>query len=333
MPSDFTASSPDATKATLSGQPIQPLLDGSCYAHAAASAYIIICARIHGLQRELPSYEACVAIADYNHGKGGHVFQSILLLEKQFDCGVLCVNSCEPPEIPEVFRISVVVSMWTSSEGWTMVNNGELLDRPSGPIDGGHAVLVESYDLEKRWFLGKNSWAGQSGSHDRFKFRFHALHNFFLTKICFTPESISGKTANTYHPQLVRFKGVLNDCEIDCAYMDEVTAKYDSEFFCEPCKSQPPPLNWIGYEMNQYLAIKTNIHICVRTLVNTFVEISIYGSDTVRVVKQKISHAIGVMPKEFDLSFQGRILQDGPRIQLYKVVDGSTLLMVAKCYG
>jgi hypothetical protein len=232
-------------------------IGGSCYAHAAASAYINTCARIFGLNRRVPTYNEAVEVADYNHGYGGDVAESIRRLEEQFDCGVRCEKSYENPNISDVFRISVVVSFATSSRGWEMVAKGALLSRAPGEEDDDwHAVLEENFDLENDWGIGKNSWGHKNGTCERFKFRFEAFHDFEVVKVFFTLASITGKTNNTYRSQMERFKGVLDGKPIDCAYMDEVTAYYDSEFLCEECPSRSPPLNWIGYEMEQYIKIK-----------------------------------------------------------------------------
>jgi hypothetical protein len=80
---------------------------------------------------------------------------------------------------------------------------------------------------------------------------------FYVVKVFFTLDSIRGKTTGEFRPMLRRFKGELEGHAIDRAYMDEVTAKYDSEFICEPAgDSHPPHLNWVGYELNQWIAIK-----------------------------------------------------------------------------
>jgi hypothetical protein len=195
-------------------------------------------------------------VADHNHGNGGSVSNSIQLLEERFDCGVLCTQSYDPAEIVEILRLSVILSSTTSEQGWQMISESALLEHPPRFSDGWHSVLVESFDLENDWAIGKNSWGHENGTNERFTFRFEALHAFRVTKVFFTTDSIVGKTLGVYHPRMERFKGFLDGRAIDCAYMDEETAKYDSEFICEPCPGRPPPLNWIGYEMNQYIAIK-----------------------------------------------------------------------------
>jgi hypothetical protein len=208
------------------------------------------------LYRSIPSYTDCLQIADYNHGNGGFPEKSIRKLEKRFKCGVHYETSCGKPEISDIFRLSVIVSFTTSENGWEAIARGELLHRPPGNPDGWHSTLVEAYDLDKDYSIGKNSWGHKAGTQERFKFRFEAFHDFDIVKVFFTMNTIIGKTLRPFVPRMVRFNGFLDGRPIACAYMDADTAKYDSEFICEVDHSRSPPLNWIGYEQDRYISIK-----------------------------------------------------------------------------
>ena len=63
-------------------------IKGSCYAHAATSAYLNTAIRIYG-HKPLPSFAECYRVAAYHGGEGGEPDVCIRLLEKEFHLGVL----------------------------------------------------------------------------------------------------------------------------------------------------------------------------------------------------------------------------------------------------
>jgi hypothetical protein len=188
-------------------------LTGSCYAHAASSAYINTCARIFGVKC-VPNYDECFEIADYNHGDGGIPEKSIQLLEDHFKCGVRCESSKEKPFISDILKLSVIVSFTTSETSWENLAEGNLMEKPSGPPDDWHATLVEGYDLAKDCSIGKNSW-GDKTAKPRFNFRFDAFHDFSILKVFYTLNSISGRTTQIYQPHMEKFIGELDGETID----------------------------------------------------------------------------------------------------------------------
>lgn len=56
-------------------------IGGTCYSHAAASAYINTCARIYGCKP--PSFESALKVAKYKEG-GGDPIESLKLMENKF---------------------------------------------------------------------------------------------------------------------------------------------------------------------------------------------------------------------------------------------------------
>jgi hypothetical protein len=244
-----------------------PQVGGSCYAHAAAIAYLNTHKRIAGSNRRAPSYAEALEVADYTHGHGGDPKEAIRRLEAAFDCGVLCsassANSTEE-RFTDIFQISVIVHFRTSQAGYENVAAGQLLTHPGGEVAGpGHAVLVESCDLETELCTAVNSWGHEDGTQERFDFRFEAFHSYNITNVYFTLDSIAGKTDGLFVPQKIRFRGKLHGEDIDCAYMDEYTADYDSEFYSrEPVPLQGTRLELLefplrlGYETRQYVRIK-----------------------------------------------------------------------------
>jgi hypothetical protein len=89
----------------------------SCYAHAAASAYINTCNRIYGLTPRIPSHDECVAVADYNHGTGGYPERWSALLEEQFGCGIRSEVFRTKPTINDIFALLIIASLKTNRAG------------------------------------------------------------------------------------------------------------------------------------------------------------------------------------------------------------------------
>jgi hypothetical protein len=135
--------------------------------------------------------------------------------------------------------------------------NGSLMERPPGIPDRRHAVLAEGYDFAEDCIWAKNSWGHEREAKERFKCRFSAIHEWRHVLVFSTSVSIIGKTLHPYKPNMRRFDGLLGGEPIQCAYMDEQTARYETGFICERVDSRPPPLNWIGFDLDQYIAIKS----------------------------------------------------------------------------
>jgi hypothetical protein len=231
---------------------------GSCYAHAATSAYINTCARIYGLIPPIPSYDECIAIADYSHGNGGRPEESIRLLEERFQCGI-CSEVCTgKPSIRDLITLSIIADFTTSPAGWKNIGQGHLMDRAPGVAKGWHAVLAEAYELIEDYGEGKNSWGHANGTKERFKFRWEAFHDYKYIKVFWTLNSIRGKTQGIYQPRLERFIGELDGRPIDCAYMDEQASEFEQNFVCRLDPTRSPPLNFFGYDLDQYIQIKLN---------------------------------------------------------------------------
>lgn len=85
---------------------------GTCYAHAASSAYINTILRIYG-SNPPPTFSECFKIACYNGPNGGNPYKSIKLLEKRFNYGILC-DSVDSLSIRESMTISAIVVFSTS---------------------------------------------------------------------------------------------------------------------------------------------------------------------------------------------------------------------------
>jgi hypothetical protein len=160
------------------------------------------------------------------------------------------------PNIRDIFTLSIIANFTTSEAGWTNIKHGQLMESAPGDANGWHATLAEAYDLNEDCTWAKNSWGHEAGTQERFKFRWEAFHNYNYIKVFWTLNSIRGKTRGIYQPRMERFVGRLEGRPIDCAYMDEQTSRYEQDFICEPDPTRPPPLNMIGYDLNQYIRLR-----------------------------------------------------------------------------
>ena len=237
---------------------------GNCFVYAAVEAYLNTAIRIYG-HRKLPSFSECYKIADYNHGKSGQPDHAIHLLEEHFHLGILCKKTMKRPTIREILTLSIIISFTTSKQGYRAIANGSLTEFPGGPTDGWHATLLEGYDLDQDLCICKNSWgkfdeAHQNGAHERFDLDIGALHDFEIVKVYWTLNSIQGKTIQPYKENMEKFKGELKGKTIDCAWMDEVTACYNTDYVAEfhPGPEEMGPLNYLGYDIDQWISITLN---------------------------------------------------------------------------
>lgn len=230
---------------------------GTCYAYAACSAYINTIIRIYG-SRPPPSFKECFEIARYDGGNGGNPAKSIRLLEEHFHYGVICSEE-EKVTIRDILTISVICSFGTSQDGWESVARGQLLEKANGErTQDSHAALVEGYDFNNDHMICKNSWGGKT-ARPRFDFIPEAAHYCSFTKVYFTLDSIKGKTNLEFHPRMEIFIKHEDGKKIKCAWMDETTAIYSSEYLCEYHQEKEGPLNYLGYDVDQFIKINSNL--------------------------------------------------------------------------
>ncbi|KAK8887457.1 hypothetical protein M9Y10_038502 [Tritrichomonas musculus] len=233
-------------------------IGGTCYAYAATSAYINTVMRIYGA-KEAPSFGECFAIANYNGSDGGYSKISLEKLENHFHYGI-CADKVNRTTIYNVLKISVVVSFSTSKQGWINVGKGELLTKPDGPADGRHAAVVEGYDFDKRCLICKNSW-GDKTAKPRFYLKVSATHDHYFVHTYFTLNSIAGLTKMNYVPRISRCITNLNGFLINSAWMDQNTAIYESDFISEKHNDKSGPLNFLGYDLQEWIYIQLNPNV------------------------------------------------------------------------
>lgn len=243
-------------------------IGGTCYSHAAASAYINTCARIYGCNP--PSFESALEIAKYS-GNGGNQCQSLKLMERRFQRGVCWDSRSGVPSIRDIMMTSVIISFGTTKEGYWKIQAGSLLEKPIGKVSGYHACLVESYDFETGCLVLKNSWGKTESTSDRFVTRWNCLHKPTYTHVYFTLNSIKGKgypypnfrlsRVFSFPPNGVVFNSGDPTPKLKCAFMDELSANYTTSWWCFPVKNSPyekEGLTYIGFLVESW--IRYSIH-------------------------------------------------------------------------
>lgn len=73
-----------------------------------------------------------------------------------------------------------------------------------------------------------------------------------------------------------KFIGQMNRIPINCAWMDEDTAIYSSDYVCEPIDEKVGPYNYIGYKIEEWISIKLwPLDLCLRRypLTNKFLSL------------------------------------------------------------
>lgn len=178
------------------------------------------------------------------------------MLEEYFNLGVR-FDVLSALSIRDSMMQSAIVCFSTSENGWKQVKKGEFLEFPSGLANGSHSSLVEGYDLDKNCYICKNSWGGKT-AEPRFDFTESAPHNCWFIRVYFTPESIVGKTSKFFTLKIKKFGGSLNGIDIDCAWMDKITANYCDDYVCELKRKKHGQYKYIGYNVNQWISINLN---------------------------------------------------------------------------
>ena len=116
---------------------------GTCYVHAAVSAYINTISRIKNPRRPIPPVSECYKVAYYQGDTGGDPAISIQRMEQKFQFGIKWEKTKELPSIRDACIISIILSFTTSEEGYQAIGRGSLTKRPNGNAEGWHAVLIE----------------------------------------------------------------------------------------------------------------------------------------------------------------------------------------------
>jgi hypothetical protein len=184
----------------------------------------------------VPTYEAAVALLkDHFAGTSPAISEAITCLEDHYHCGVCWGDATEVPELAEFWRMSTIVSFATSDPaGWAAFGGGDLRERPPGEVSPGrHVFLVARFDFSRGCHVANNSWGRQFGQCGEVLFQFEALHEFVITKVFFTTDSIQGKTHAGYEEVINRFPGTLYGMPIDCAHVNLMAAMYNSDWICD----------------------------------------------------------------------------------------------------
>lgn len=158
--------------------------------------------------------------------------------------------------ILKILTISVILYFTTSKKGWDKISDGQLLETPCGTNDGWHAVLIEGYDLDKDCLICKNSWA--ISGKDRFDLKIQALKDYGFIEVYFTLKSIREIGIGEFTPKIKKFRIIKNWQIINCAWMDEITAIYSTEYICEYHKEQKGELKYKGVYIKDWINLNLN---------------------------------------------------------------------------
>lgn len=226
----------------------------TCYAFAACSAYINTILRIYGSRRP-PTFRECFEIAAYNGTNGGEPAVSLGLLEAHFNYGIR-YDTVKPSDcsIRDAMILSLIVCFTTSDKGWECVKDGALVKFPGGESDEWHASVVEGYDFYTGNLICKNSWGGITAT-PRFLFSPNAAHACEIIRVYYTLDSIRGKTTKDYSENYRAVKGTLENKQVRCAWMDEKTATYCSDFICEYRPEGNGEYKYFGYNVNDWINV------------------------------------------------------------------------------
>ena len=79
------------------------------------------------------------------------------------------------------------------------------------------------------------------------------IFEYRIIRVYFTNESIKRNI-----PHLIKCKEILNNHEIDCSWMDEETAQYETNYLCEFHPEKNDEYEFHGYYVYQLIDINLN---------------------------------------------------------------------------
>lgn len=233
---------------------VQKQVGGTCYANAAASAYLQTCARIYGCTP--PSMAEAVHEATYSH-YGGHMDAAVRRIEAKYHFGVRAEQR-KTCSVLDLAQLSVIVSFALRSESeWQAFAQGEFLR----PLENGnkaygsyHACVVEAINYERSELGGrtcvvlKNSWGKYSGLCGQVVVDLAALVDVNFTIVYFTVSALPAHLVSNVAPghvmppfQLVHvpdFEDNFSHALVNrlrgmtAHYVDDTAAHYRAQFMC-----------------------------------------------------------------------------------------------------
>lgn len=108
--------------------------------------------------------------------------------------------------------------------------------------------------LKKECYICKNLWGDQTYK-PRLLFSKSVANDFYFIKVY-----LGEKVVNSLKPRLEKFKGKMYGRNIECAWLDEKTAKYSKDYICEYHVYRKSNLKFLGYEIDQWISLNLQFH-------------------------------------------------------------------------
>lgn len=224
--------------------------DAPKHAYVAAYAYIDTIYRMYG-PKYIPNFEKCLQIASYKGKSEGSARKAIELLEDHFNFGIqyYVTDDLTPSE---AMTLSVIAKIKTCKEGLEKINEGKYVEHIEGETN--FYSLVKGYDSRSNCFICKNSFNPFDGK-PFFDYKCDSSQRNSFIVVYFTIDNIIGKTIKEYRPKMKKFIGILRLKPINCAWMDEKTAKYETGYVIKYYPEKRGKLKYLGYDIDEWIEI------------------------------------------------------------------------------
>lgn len=230
------------------------------YIYPACKAYIKAILQIKG-SRDPPSLFECIEYIESLEMKVKSPQATIEQLEKHYNYGIL-YKTTQKLTIRDALCFPVVIEFSTSQNGKAKIlGEKKLIEKQKGSEKFWYTAFVEDYLFSDNCIICNDSNGNQ------IHLKLSATHRCFVTLLFFTNESIKGKIQKNEVVKCdfleakitcMKFKGTLYNKPIDCVWMDRSLAAYSTDYIFQYCPRKNPQLPYLGYEINQYIYIKSS---------------------------------------------------------------------------
>lgn len=225
-------------------------------ATTAALAFIETYKRMYGI-RNNPSFSDCYNIANYTGNLEGNPLVSLRLLEEHYHLGIM-YEECDEITPEEALKLSIIAKISTTSDGYdNIIKKGELLSNYKGKISYSYWSLVAGIDTELDCLICRKHW-NILESYPLINLGYKASNTPKFIKVYFYLPDIIGKTIKVYQPIIQKFNGEYNGKEIRCARMNEIAAKYETDYEYVYHPEYEGDLKYLGYNIDDLIKIKLN---------------------------------------------------------------------------
>lgn len=225
-------------------------------AYTAACAFIETYKRMYGIENN-PTFIDCYKIANYTGNYEGNPLESLRLLEEHYHLGIT-YEECDEVTPEEALKLTIIAKISTTSNGYkNIIKKGELLTRYNGGISHLYWSLVVGIDTELDCLICKKHW-NRLESYPLINLGYKASTNPKFIKVYFYLSDIIKKTIKVYQPVINTFIGEYNGKKIRCARMNEIAAKYETNYEYVYHPEYEGDLKYLGYNIDDLIKIKLN---------------------------------------------------------------------------